>query len=908
MTSSGASREGPADALADEPARGPDAAGRGRHRLDPPALRTPTVQRSLVLRSLAAARTRRLSLLAAPAGFGKTTVLAQWRARLLAEGVAAAWYTAAEADREPAAFLRMLAGAAHRAGVDLAASGVLEGSATPAGVTLDALLLALDLHPGEVVLILDDYDRVAGEEIDAVVNALLQTASENTHIVVASRRKLELAPSALLASGGARVFEAGELKMTPREVSELLDLPLASPEVEIIVEHAQGWPAIVEFYKLWRAEAQGGADQLAALAMSRPAEVADYLAEEVLAALDPELRALLAVLGLLRDIDAELVDSARERTDSAELLERLSRVVPGLVQPGAGPARPFQVHPLLLDHARLHARGDPEAERRLHRRAALWLERRHRVEEAVEQAQGTRDGAFLDALLTRLKPLHIFLHGGAAELRAILRRLSPERIEAHPRLQVMAALAHLKSGFFAEAGVLLDGVRARTDRYRRDPHGDGRQLALEGAAVELLLTAYADGAAADVEPPIAEIARLAGDDPMMWAWRENIRIVLHQERGEFAACRSAIARTRAVYDSHRLTEFAGAQLASHEMLLALGQGALRQAAELSASARELRRLPTRFGAPVLAIGRIVSALADYERRFTELSVDLARTGLDALGDADTWAEPAMAVCAPAADLAARREGPAGLARFLEEVGHAAGRTGLRSLETFLTALEVVGVARAGEAGSGADSAARLAAARARWAAGEPSSWRERDAAALALALWALAQGDTAGGAREAQALAEVGAREGRLRTQIKGLVLQSVCLDAAQADGLALATLGQALDLAQPQGFVAVFAEEGRALAPLLSRAAHASSLPAPARRHAEAVLKAFEAGARRPDALNEREAEILAHLVEGASNKLIARRLGVTDNTVKFHLKKIFTKLGVNSRKAAAAVARERA
>ncbi len=885
----------------------PDSLARSGHRLAPPALRTPTVDRALVLRSLAAARTRRLSLLVAPAGFGKTTVLAQWRDRLEDEGVAAAWYTASEADREPAAFLRMLARAAHRAGVDMAASGVLEGSATPAGVALDALLLALDLHGGEVVLILDDYDRIAGEEIDAHVNALLQTASENTHIVVASRRKPDFAPAALLAAGGARVFEAGELKMTRREVSELLALPPASPEVEIIAEHAQGWPAVVELYKLWRDEGRGGPDQLAALAMSHPAEVADHLAQEVLATLPPELRALVGDLGQLREVDAELVDSARERSDSAALLDELAGMLPGLVQPAAGPGRVYQVHPLILDHARRRAHGDPERARGLNHRAALWLEGQRRFEEAVEQAQTSRDGAFLDGLLARMQPLHIFLHGGAAELRAILRRLPPDRIEAHPRLQVMAALAHLKSGFFTEAGALLEGVRRRTDGYRADPFGDGRRLALEGAAVELLLTAYAEGAAAQTEPYMAEIARRAGDDPMMWAWRENIHIVLHQERGEFGACRNAIARTRAVYDSYRRTDFAGAQVASHEMLLALGQGSLRQAAELSAAARELRRLPSPFGAPVLAVSRMVSALVDYERRFTELSVDLARTGLEALGDADTWAEPAMAVYAPAADVAARREGLEGLTRFLQDARGDVRRVGLRSLETFFDALQVIGAARSGDLSRTQDEADRLRQARSRWAAGEASSWRERDAVALALFLQALAEGDGTTAATEAAALTEAGAREGRLRTQIKGQVLKALAAERAGAPAPALAILGQALDLAQPQGFLAVFAEEGQALAPLLAGASRATSLALPARRHAEAVLKAMDAGARRPDALNEREAEILAHLMEGASNKLIARRLGVTDNTVKFHLKKIFTKLGVNSRKAAAAVGRER-
>jgi len=139
---------------------------------------------------------------------------------------------------------------------------------------------------------------------------------------------------------------------------------------------------------------------------------------------------------------------------------------------------------------------------------------------------------------------------------------------------------------------------------------------------------------------------------------------------------------------------------------------------------------------------------------------------------------------------------------------------------------------------------------------------------------------------------------------LKGRVLAALAIDAD--DPVAARTeLTEALGLAGPEGFVAVFAEEGEAVAPLLARVL-ADEPPGHLRRHAEAVARALTLGRRQVNALNEREAQIVAHLAQGASNKLIARRLGLTENTIKFHLKKVFAKLGVTSRKAAAAAARE--
>ncbi|WP_037507318.1 helix-turn-helix transcriptional regulator, partial [Rhizorhabdus wittichii] len=184
------------------------------------------------------------------------------------------------------------------------------------------------------------------------------------------------------------------------------------------------------------------------------------------------------------------------------------------------------------------------------------------------------------------------------------------------------------------------------------------------------------------------------------------------------------------------------------------------------------------------------------------------------------------------------------------------------------------------------------------------SWRERDTMRLALGRLAMERGafDRAAGlAARAIAAGEAG---DRLGTRIRGSILLGLARDrGGDADG-ADDALREAVRLSYPEGYVAPFAQEGRSIVPLLQRAIGKGSVIE--QRLLAQVARAIEREREfaAPDALSNREAEIVAHLADGASNKVIARRLGLSDNTIKFHLKKVYAKLGVSSRKAAAAAA----
>jgi LuxR family maltose regulon positive regulatory protein len=874
----------------------------GRNRLAPPVQLTPLIERDLVLRSLDVARAGRLTQLIGPPGSGKTTVLAQWRRRLLAMGVAVAWYTASEREREPRAFLHMLARALDAAGLDMASTGLLDTPDADPAAALDAILLKLETAAVELVLVVDEYDRVETAPVAAIIEALIETAPETTHLVIGARRRPSLAVSVLRAQGVVRTIDAGELRFSREELANLLHLPEEAPDLEVIAERTEGWPVAVELYRLWRRR-RGGDDSLSALFSGQVAEVADYLTEQVFATLEPAQQALLTDLCVFSYIEPDLSDHVRQRSDSAGLLRSVDAALPGLVEHGLSEAEPvYRFHPLLIDYARSRAEmatGDANG-RRL--RAAAWFERRGRYVEALQQLQAAADSAALAGLMRRIRPLHVFLAQGASELRAILRECPPDLLSAHPRLQLMAALAHFKSGFFIEAAAMLEAVKARTADFASEPFGDTAALQMEGRALELLFSAYVEGAETRAEPWVEALAAVSTDEPLMWAWSENIMIVIHEERGDLAASREAIARTRAIYRTHGMLRYADMSLINHDLLLALAQGQMRQAADLAAVSRRVQLGELSSDVPVIAMARIAQAAVEYERRYVEAAADAARQGLEQFGEAETWGEPYAIAHEVIADVAWRRGGITGVRRFIEEARLRVRRIGVRSADRFLGALLAGYLARAGELQEAEPLMLELLERRARWAAGAPCAWRERDAAAVSLARWRLARGERAEAAAVADELTAEAESGGRMRSAAKGLVLAAL----ARTEDAGKTRLERALEFAQPEGLVAVFAEEGEALLPLIEAIAVEESSPPPLRRHAESVLRALNLGRRAPNALNEREAQIVAHLAEGASNKLIARRLGLTENTIKFHLKKVFAKLGVTSRKAAAAAVRD--
>lgn len=875
----------------------PPPASRSRsatRRLAPPRQHVPLCERELVLRSLDVARRGRLTLVLGPPGYGKTTALAQWHGRLRSAGVKVAWYSASEAEREPGQFLRLVVLALEAGGIDpgaVARRAIGDGSAE---AILDGIVLGLEQVDEHIVLIIDDYDRIDHAPIAACVTELLDALPRDVHLVLATRRKPSLAVATLHARGAVRVIDPDELKLDTHELANTLGLAMDAPELAPILAQTEGWPVAVQLYRLWRQRVADGATMPAF--GGHAAEVADYLAEQVIAALPAAQQAVLIALSIVEQVEASFADAIREADDSAAMLDAIARTLPSLVQQTASEGEiAYRVHPLLSDFARNRLAIEPGRATLLHQRAAHWLARHDRHPDAVRHAVLSKDEAFLHAMLARLPYRAVFIAYGASELRAILREVPPGTLVTLPRMRLMNALVLFKEGFFREA----EQMRLEVEAGIADvTHGE--PLLIESRALALLFSVYMRGTRADYPEQIGWLLANAPADPLMWGWCENVLMVVQQERGLLDEAALSLERTRQAFEATQGSDFGLLQLLVHDMLLSLARGALRTVQEKAMAL--LRRDPASLiGERCLhAMARMMVALVEYQRGYRPQAADEMRIALAEYGRGEAWFDQYAIAMPVIVDVTYRRHGLAEAQRELAAAARDYAQRGLVCLDGMRLGVELACLARAGAL----DGIGPLeAACRAKLA--EPPTgdapWREREMLLRALAGVALARGEAAEARIFSERLIEEGQAGDRPGAEVKGLVLlaraRSLEGDAPAAD----ATLQEAVRLAGGEGIVAPFAEEGRILAPLLRRVV-ANEPSKLGQRHAAAILRVIDAEQQfaDADALSDREAEIVAHLADGASNKLIARRLGLTENTIKFHLKKVYGKLGVSTRRQA--------
>ena len=871
-----------------------------RRRLSPPARHIEAKRRSLLLRSLDVARAGQLTILVGPSGFGKTTALGQWWDTLRERAIAASWYTASDLDREPDVFLQMLALSLAEAGIDMRDMALGKTGNASLKATLDAILLKLEMFERPLVIIIDDFERIDHPPIAHIIDAIVDALPGGAHLVLATRRKPGLNLAAMRARGAVRIFEPTELRLDEAEIADMLGPDAGADELARVGDRTEGWPVAVQLYRLWRART-GNRDGAPGFG-GQVEEVADYLAEQVLADLSPDLRELVLDMAAFEYIEPPLADRVRGRSDGAVLLEEIARLLPALVQHSMLEGETaYRLHPLLADFAQARAGRRSVHRGKMHAAAAAWLLEQERYAAAIRHAVQSGGREVLTRILEALPFLDVFLAYGAGELRAILRETPGPLVEAMPRLQLMAALAHFKTGAFGSGIAMLGGVRQRL--ASPDPQaGDSRAL-LECDALDLVFSVYVDGPIPDAEARIAGIVARAPDNPLIWAWCENALLVVHQERGDLAAARHSIQRTREIYETGGMLGFAEAHLLTHDLLILLAAGQLRQAAELASSVLRGPKAQPRSEPVVTAMARMTQAVVEHHRNYRERAGDAIRLALEQFGEGEAWFDHYAIAYPVIADVIARRHGRKAAVRMIEAADAGLQARGMVCCAGLLRALallyRVPDMAREDAALVCEDP--RLRTATRRDAAG--IAWRERDIANRALTAVALKADRYDLAAATAAAMTDEGREDGRLGTTVKGLVLQALVREAAGDAAGADAAMREAVRASCAESMTASFVEEGAAVRPLLARARVGADATID-RQHVEAALRTLDANPqfRSPDMLTDREAEIVAHLADGASNKLIARRLGLTDNTVKFHLKKVFAKLGVSSRKEAVA------
>jgi LuxR family maltose regulon positive regulatory protein len=893
-----------------------------------PRTRPGFVARPRLADRLAEVRGGELVLVCAPAGFGKTALVADW-ARHSEQPVA--WLSLDEADNDPARFWRHAVAALDRVhpGVAERVAGLL-GPLPPRSweALVTALVNELAGVAEEVALVVDDYHLIQAPAIHASVGFVLEHLPVSLRLVLASRADPPLPLARLRVSGQLTEVRAADLRFTLEEAAELLgaaigpDLPLSA--VAALETRTEGWAAGLQLAAL-SLRGHGDINGFVAGFSGSHRHVLDYLTEEVLARQPEPLRRFLLETSVLERLSGPLCDAVTGRTDSQGLLEQIERA--NLFLHPLDEARGWwRYHHLFADLLRVRLEQEqPERPAELHHKAAAWCDAHGLPDDAVRHALGAGNTVQAARLVERYVD-ELVLRGEGATLQRWLTALPAELVDSRPRLLLaQARMAFLAGDVDSVQGPLTAAERAFADAAEEpfEPSvGTAASLSANIPATIALDRAFLAELRGDPDATAAFASRALaqlGEGELMLAsfgrWHLAVAEWLH---GHLPEAERAFASITSEWSVSEPT--VAAWSSQHLGRIQIAQGRLRAALATYHRALELTAAPGRPTLPAAGIAHVGMAEVAYQRGELDSALRHATEGI-ALCRQLAYTPPVslatgLAVLAWIRQTQGDRAGALDAMREAERVELSPAVVGL------FNPVPALRVRLALAHGEVAD-AARWVKARGLAEEDAPSYPRECEYLVLARVLLAEQAPERALALLErCHALA---AAQGRTGDVIELLALQALAYAAYGDEQRALAALDEALTLGAPEGYLSVFVDEGPPMAALLRkllsgrRREQVAGASAP-RDYLTGLVTAFERldlavlpPARRGavvvtgliEPLTAREVEVLELLAAGKPNRAIAEDLVVTLETVKKHVSHIFDKLGAANRTQAVTRAR---
>lgn len=897
-------------------------------KLHVPSIRTGTIARHRLREQMGRGAEAPLTLVSAPAGFGKSTLLAQWIADTRTDAARFAWVSLDVRDNDARTFWTYVATATRAAasGVGSEALGLLD---TPAG-SLEAIAASLindlDTVAGTMTLVLDDYHVIDSAEVHDSLAFFVAHLPASTHLVLATRSDPPLPLAQLRARRELVEIRVADLRFTPGEAEQYLNdamgLNVREDDVAVLETRTEGWIAALQLAAL---SIQGRDDGSAFIASFAGDDryIVDYLAEEVLQLQTPDIRDFLLRTSVLDRLTGPLCDAVTGQPGGRSRLVALDRANLFLV-PLDDRRQWYRYHHLFADVLRAHLADEhPGLAPELHRAASEWFEGSGDTPDAIRHALDASDPERAARLIELVAPAMQQQRQEIA-LRDWIAALPDSVVRVRPVLSNVYAGALLSTGQFDRVDVPLTDAEQfaaalADDRPAADLPApvvaDAEQLRHLPAATAVhragfrLVTGDLDGAvhaarrALGLATPDDHLVRAASTALIGLAtWSTGNLVDAEQayrdclvdmaKAGHFAdilGCSIALADiqiTLGLLDHAHATYTSAVRLATgqstgplrgtSDMLTGLAEAHLERG-EVDAAAdyvSRARQLGDRLGLPQFP----------YRRRVVEARIREAAGDID---DAIDLLVEGLAVFTT--DFSPNVHPlPAQIARLHLRAGRRREAEAWTRETPISTADELTYVHEF-------EHTVLARVLLARHAAG--------DAGALTDALDLLARLEQA--ARDGQ----------RTASLIEILVVTAIARHANGATAEALGAIADALELAQPQRYVRVFRDDGHALAPLLAalppRPETASFLadvladvgsPPPDRGGADPRT----AAAALVDPLSARELDVVRLLATDLDGPDIARQMFISLNTMRTHTRSIYTKLGVTSRRAAVRRAHE--
>lgn len=863
----------------------------------------------------------RLTLVSAPAGFGKTTLVTSWLDQLANHSaqnnkILTAWLSLDENDNDPVRFLTYLIVALQTAIPDTgqtALSFLKSPQSSALETVLTLLLNDISQHGRPVVLVLDDYHTINTPDIHQAVTFLLEHIPPSMHLLITTRSDPPLPMSRLRASGHLVELRAADLRFsldeTGRFFHQVMGITLSSEETAALEQRTEGWVAGMQLAALSMHGQENVSQFINDFAVSHRF-ILDYLTDEVLAQRPKGTRNFLLQTSILKRLCGPLCDRVTGRDNSQSILEQLEQVNLFLI-PLDGERRWFRYHHLFADVLRQRLQHEqPHDLNDLHRRAQVWMEQNGLVDEAVAHAFAGGDFEQAARLIEKVYGAK-WQTGEIKSLQNWLAALPEASWRTHPRLWLVQAWADMTVGNFVAADAQLKGAEAALD-------------ALDGDQANLLrpeLLAFRASYASLVQDPNAvELAEQALQTlPGDYWMRGMLGVFLGAAYYTLGDLETALEVLLAQAPDPQLSTIGDQPHQIHLLafsgMIYHAMGNLRQAREKVYQALELAEPG---GMPILYVGTLLAYMAAslvlYElNELDEVEAILSRC----VDQAEQFGSAEVQVFALSGlsrlylarnDLSQAARYTVQVDALLEEKTFTPSIIAYVEYHRFLLQMKQNNYVAAADWVEVQDD--------------RPGPLNAYAFHRVALPQFLLAQRRYEAALDTLSTLIQESRKSGHGALLIKALVLQALVFQAMGHSVKALGTIGEAIELAEPENFIRAFTDEGESLCKLLEEyLVHITMRPETwsdtlrprlmtfTRKLLATFSSVADFSTMQPmpliDPLSSREQEVLHLIAEGASNRDIADRLVIAVPTVKKHVSNIMSKLNASSRTQAVAEAR---
>jgi len=894
-------------------------------KMQPPQTHPGLVSRPRLKDALGDVTGARLTLISAPAGFGKTTLVAHWAG---AE-TACAWLTLDPGDNDPARFFSYLYAVLHGATPEFDPQALpIPPAMEPAHIEPIAIAIInqLAVFRDRLNLILDDYHCVGNEDLHGFIGYLVEHLPAHVRIYLITRTDPPLPLSRWRGLGHLQELRAADLRFTREEGRRYLDqvvkAALTERDLEVIEAKSEGWITGL---------------QLAALSLNRQQDprrfvqsfsgsneyIADYLTDEVISGQPADIQSFLLQTSILEHLSGDLCDAVTGQSGGQAILEQLAH---GnlFVTPLGTDQSWYRYHQLFADllRKRLQLRH-PELVPELYGRASRWHEEKMLIDDAIRYATtlGDQDRVLM---LIESHILDRVLQGQLHLVDAWLHQLSEERSWERPVLCVAQAWISIRSLATARANTFIDRTEELISGDRRSDHASSAVIVDRHIATLKAAVARTEGRSPSEQQQLIRKALevVPRSDTALWGMLILRLGLCLLDLGDDQSADRAFRDVIAAGDPAQATSSVYSAVYARTVVAHL-QGRLRDIEELCS--RTLSSTARMAGAP----WQRVAAHA-----FAHTALGLVELEWNHLDGAAYHLQRGLSLNATSGVTELRIKGQYAIGRLAVAQGkppRSIDLVGLHdgALPELLDFAQVLQTHLWLLAARTSDNGASALGLAIQWAEKQslsPAEGRDRDwqiKRQLVLVRVVLSLAGTRNGAPGLPSLAAtVPILDDMVATfsdagwgdrVIEILIVRAQVLDALDRQEAALASLGIALELAEPQGYARSFLDEGRPIAKLLHervrRDPEASTYAAELLTQVSHRTTAFlakdgqERTLIRP--LTPREIEVLALIAEGLSNLEIGQRLSIALGTVKRHTANINNKLDTRSRTQAVAVAR---